>query len=160
MIIDIKWSWQLKRQISGVCVVLDINAATTNLALILSKGVNKLIIANEKNVFSLKKKYKDAFVIGESNTLPEELFNCSNLPSDIVKQKLAQRGVLYMSNNGSKVIEKNFRLGCKKIVNSFYCPYMKNIQKNLEIEFSLNRYSLIPVCQYNFNQEIIVSKRN
>lgn len=226
MIIDIKWPWELSGRIRGPCVVLDINAATTNLAIILSKGVKKLLIANDTNIFSLKKKYKDAFIIGESRTLPNTLFNSSNLPGEIIKKKLKNKTVLYMSNNGSKVIEKLFKLGAKTVitagfvnlqsaviflkeikmeslilipagesvfpdrkshedlycakairsllkkgmlninylnkakrfVSSHYYPYMKDIEGNLQIEFALNRYPIVPVCKHNYNHEIIVTK--
>lgn len=119
--LKIIWPQELLPNVSdSLCVVIDVNAATTNLAILLTKKVKKIIIANELNLLSLKKKYPDVFIIGESKTLPKELFDASNLPLDCIKLNLYKKIVLYMSNNGSKVIETLFQRRAKKIITASF----------------------------------------
>lgn len=226
MKIKIYWSWELPSKVNDIAIIIDVNAATTNIPLMLYHKVKKLIIVNEKNVLLVKKKIPKALIIGESHSLPKSIFSSSNLPSEIINLKLKDKTVLYMSNNGSRVIEKAFKLGAQTIITAafvnfqsvidwlsknqdqtltlipageivfpdrkshedYYCaqaiknklenkgnilkfikqarkfvsqkyyPYLQDIQKNLKIEFNLDKYPVIPLCSYHNENEIIVSK--
>ncbi len=69
MQITIYWPWELISKINGNAVIFDINAATTNICMILSRGVKRLFIVNEQKVADLKEKNIDSFVTGESKIL-------------------------------------------------------------------------------------------
>jgi hypothetical protein len=62
MKIQIYWPWELPQVINGSAVIIDINAATTNISLILTRKVKELFIVNENNVARLKKKYSGSLV--------------------------------------------------------------------------------------------------
>lgn len=226
MKINIRWPWELSPELPGIAVVIDVNAATTNLPLLLYHQVKKLLIVNEESVLRLKKKIHDALIIGESRTLPENTFDSNNFPFEIQKLNLRDKTILYMSNNGSRVIEKVFKFGAQTILTAgfvnfqsvinwlsenqsqpltlipageiifpdrksyedYYCaqaiknmlekrgkvfelmnrarkfvsrkydPYIKDIEKNLQIEFNLNKFPLIPLCNFYKDNEIIVDK--
>lgn len=119
--ITIKWSWKLERDLSkSTAVVIDVNAATTNLAIMLSKKVGKLIIVNESNLLTLKKRNPQALVIGESSLLPQKIFQASNLPPSYLKLDLQDKTILYLSNNGSRVIESLSAQKAKNIITASF----------------------------------------
>lgn len=120
MQITIYWPWELLSKINGNAVIFDINAATTNICMILSRGVKRLFIVNEQNVADLKEKNIDSFVTGESKILKKNFFDANNCTDQIAKLPLKGKTVLYMSNNGSKTIE----LAIKKDANNvLICSY-------------------------------------
>ncbi|MDO8498255.1 MAG: 2-phosphosulfolactate phosphatase [bacterium] len=120
MEIDLRWSWELPECVGTTCVVIDVNAATTNLPLLLSKDIRGLTVVNEGNVLSLKKGCNNPLVIGESKILPEKVFDASNLPPDFLRLDFTGREVLYMSNNGSRVIEKLLSLEAGRIITASF----------------------------------------
>lgn len=110
------WPWEITDNLEGTVVVADVWGGTTNIATLLKNKPKKLLLVNRKNVESAKDEYPNAFVIGESTDLPKKFFNISNYPSDVANAKIKDNIVLYMSNNGTKVIELAFSKGGKKIV--------------------------------------------
>lgn len=148
----INWPWELPRNISSsLCVVIDVNAAATNLAIILAKKVKKLVIVNESNLLTFKEKDKGVFVIGESKTLPRELFDASNLPPDYIKLNLHSKVVLYMSNNGSRLIEDLFQRNAKKIITASFVNIGKVVNYLKKINDSI---LLIPAGEAYFPDKI------
>ena len=175
-----------------------------------------MFIVNEDNLIKIKNNYPDSLVVGESDKLPKESFAAQNLPYNIKKLKLKNKTVLYMSNNGSRVIEKAIKinphfvitasfnnllavsswilnhnflsvnlissgersfLDCKadedfycaqalgkllkndKSKNSYYLKKSKNfvrfayappgfLKENYSFIFTLNRFSLVPICYF------------
>lgn len=99
------WSWETPKILSDVCVVIDVYAATTNIPIILSQKPQNLLIVNEGNLLRARRKFSGCLVTGESNKLPPSVFDAKNLPYEIKKLNLVNKNVLYMSNNGSRVIE-------------------------------------------------------
>lgn len=105
MSIDILWPWELENLAGKTAIVIDLMAATSNIALLLGKGVKKLIVVNKENVLKAKEVYKNAIVVGEHYQLPAGFFDYSNFPSDVNKIPTTE-AILYMTTNGSYVIEK------------------------------------------------------
>lgn len=120
MEVEICWSWEVPNSIDKTCVVIDVNAATTNIPIFLSKGVKSLTIINEASLLALKEIYQNSLVIGESKILPKKAFHASNLPPDFLHLDFQDKEVLFMSNNGSRVIEKFFGLGVEKIITASF----------------------------------------
>ncbi len=112
----VSWSWELPEKIDGTAIVCDAWAATTNISTFLSQGVANLFIVNVDNIEKAAKKYPQALKVGESQKLPEKFFDISNFPHDIAKIDLEGKTILYMSNNGSRVIELAFRKGAKQVI--------------------------------------------
>lgn len=102
------WFWEIPKKTTGIAIVIDAWAATTNIPILLSQKPKRLIITNEEKLFLSQKIFPDALTIGESITLPKETFSASNFPADIVKANFRGKTVLYMSSNGTKLIEAIF----------------------------------------------------
>jgi phosphosulfolactate phosphohydrolase-like enzyme len=95
--------------------VCDVWAATTNINILLSKGARHLLLVNADNVERAKKKYTNAVVIGQSLSLPITFFNSSNYPYDVARVKVRDKIILYMTNNGTKIIELAFVKRASKV---------------------------------------------
>lgn len=102
------WFWEMPDDVSDTVVVIDAYAATTNLVLILSQNPKNLILVNSTNYQKVKSAYPDSIVVGESLTLPSNFFDVTNLPVDIAKSSLQGKTIIYMSINGTKVIDNIF----------------------------------------------------
>lgn len=116
MKIQIYWPWELPEVINGIAVIIDVNAATTNISMLLARKAKELFIVNENNVARLKEKHPGCLVIGESNTLPNGFFDANNCTNIIAKLPIESKTVLYMSNNGSRTIELTFMKNAKQVV--------------------------------------------
>lgn len=116
MKIKMSWSWELPEMINGIAIIIDINAATTNISMILARKAKELFIVNENNVARLKEKYSGCLVTGESESLPNDFFDANNCTNVIAKLPIENKTVLYMSNNGSRAIELAFSKNAQKIV--------------------------------------------
>ncbi len=141
MSIKIFWPWEFPNNLDGIVVIADVWGATTNIATFLGNGVKKLLVVNIKNIQKAKNKYRDALVVGESSELPKSFFNASNYPSDVAVTDVKNKVVLFMSNNGSKVIESTIKRKARKIVTVSFTN-IKAISDYLKI-FKGNIY-LIP----------------
>ncbi len=71
MLINTFWSWEIPDKLEGVVVIADVYAATTNIVSFLARGVSRLLIVDRENVVSIRKRLKEAVVIGESPDLPD-----------------------------------------------------------------------------------------
>jgi phosphosulfolactate phosphohydrolase-like enzyme len=111
MNIKIYWSWELPKKLSGAVAVVDVYAASTNMASFLSRGVSRLLLVNDDTIQILKKQYPEALAIGESFKLPKSYFVSSNWPNMIAEVKVIGKTVLYMSNNGTRVIQEAMSKG-------------------------------------------------
>lgn len=113
MIVEKCWFADLKpteietvRKNQETVVVVDLWAATTNIVLMLAKRPARLILINDKRYQEAKRVFPKAILIGQSYTIPEEDFAVStNLPFDIDQVNIRDKIVLYMSFNGSRVLE-------------------------------------------------------
>lgn len=117
--VSISWPWEISElnHQYKIGLVADVYAATTNIPLILLKRARDIIVVNEKIIRKALADFPDAVCIGES-TDPgiKPLFVSTNHPSDINCLNLEGKTVLYMTNNGTRVIEKLIYLGMEKIV--------------------------------------------
>lgn len=115
------WPWELPDKIEGIAVVIDLWAATTNIAQMLTRGAQKILIVNEKNILSVIKDLPEALTVGES-TNPEfdRIFYCSNAIDRIAKLDLNGKTVIYMTNNGTRVIEQALGSGAKCVITAAY----------------------------------------
>lgn len=106
--IQILWPWELPDKLSGTtAIVVDIFAASSNIANLLSKNTREIILANNKNVLTYKKKYQDSLTVGESmDANLKNIFDCDNSADNIDKLSVSGRSIIYMSNNGSRIIEE------------------------------------------------------
>lgn len=128
----------LSSDLSGkTTVVVDVCAATTNIAAFIHSGVSELLLVNKNNILQMHEIYKDAFVVGESKD-PEifRILDGLNSPSFLIRnnifQKTKGKRVLYMTNNGTRVImsltdKKPERIITASFVNfSSVVSYLKN----------------------------------
>jgi len=115
MVIDIMWPWELKDLTGRAAIIIDLWAATSNIALLLGKGVKNLIVVNKENAIRAKEIFKNAIVVGEHYQLPANFFDYSNYPSDVDKIKTAE-SILYMTTNGSYVIEQAISKNAKCVL--------------------------------------------
>lgn len=109
---DIKtiWFYNLKSKLDGDLVVVDAWAASLNINIILSKKPRHLIVVNEANLEMAVKVYPEAVLVGESRIWPASRFYTSNQPGDIDKVATSGKDILWMSANGSRVIEGGIKL--------------------------------------------------
>ena len=117
--IDLGWHYEVEQRPRGVVVIIDANAATTNIPLILSKKPRRLIVVNEKKLAQAKLVYPGALLVGESDILDLAHFVASNNPPVIDKTDLANRDVLWMSVNGSRLIEAYAQPGAEVVTCAF-----------------------------------------
>ena len=119
----IAWSDELPRSLSGdTVVVVDTLAATTNIVDFLAAGAS-LALTNQNSIVALSQRMPDALVVGETRDpalAARRLFQCSNSPREISESgllgRLKGRDLLYMSNNGTRVIEECFSRGPGQIL--------------------------------------------
>ena len=122
MNVSLKWVWELDTSVEpAIYVIADVYAATTNLVTLLSKEVAKIVIVNERNVQEAKKIYPDSLAIGESTILPDTFFVSSNYPYALDKVDVKGKTVLYMSANGSRVIEQIFNRTPLEVLTVSFC---------------------------------------
>lgn len=114
--IDIYWPWEMPNSLDGIVVVADICAATTNIVSFLERGVERLFLVNEQSVACLKNDYPEALIIGESQALPEGFFDTSNMPYKSAATDVSGKVVLYMTDNGTRIIEEAFRRGAEQVI--------------------------------------------
>jgi phosphosulfolactate phosphohydrolase-like enzyme len=110
MNMSVKWVWELEDGVpeGAVFVIADVYAATTNIVTLLGRNIEKLLIVNDQNVKQAKAEMPEALVIGESMSLPPNFFNSSNYPFALEDLDVRQKTILYMSVNGSGVVETAF----------------------------------------------------
>lgn len=113
--IQILWPWELPEKFSGTAVVVDVYAASTNIASFIFRGAKKIFLVNEKTADEIKSQRPDGLVIGESRSLPEDFFDFSNQPAEIESLDISGKTIIYVSFNGTRVIEKVFRLGADQV---------------------------------------------
>lgn len=102
------WFHNLKkspREFSGTVIVVDAQAATANMAILLSKKPNRIIVVNEQNLDRARQAYPGAILIGESNSLPQSTFVWDNHQQSMYEGDAAGRDILWMSVNGSRLME-------------------------------------------------------
>jgi len=110
------WPWELPPKLAGTAVVADVWAATTNIAHFISRGTARLLVVNSTSVREVKKRFPGALTIGESLDLPKDFFDVSHIPPASINADVAGRIVIYMSNNGTRVIGDVFTKGATDIV--------------------------------------------
>ena len=109
------WPWELPPKLAGTAVVADVWAATTNIAHFISRGTARLLVVNSTSVREVKKRFPGALTIGESLDLPKDFFDVSHIPPASINADVAGRIVIYMSNNGTRVIEDVFAKGANVV---------------------------------------------
>ena len=100
------WFHDLKSKLDGDAIAVDVWGATLNINILLSKKPRHLIVVNEINLKKARITYADAFLVGESRIWPASSFYTSNQPGDIDRVPTRGKDILWMSANGSRVIEK------------------------------------------------------
>jgi phosphosulfolactate phosphohydrolase-like enzyme len=115
--IDVCWSWEMPESLTGSTVVVsDVLAATSNIAFFLHSGAGSLTVADEQTVMEARNQASEPLIIGESRMLPEGFFRVSNRPSDIFRTNVTGRDIVYMSNNGTRVIAGALALGAERVM--------------------------------------------
>ncbi|OGD92846.1 hypothetical protein A2697_05205 [Candidatus Curtissbacteria bacterium RIFCSPHIGHO2_01_FULL_41_44] len=113
MIVKKRWFLDFKpeeieiiRQNRETVVVVDLWAATTNIVLMLAKKPQRLILVSDDKFPEAEKVYPQSVLIGQSKVIPEEKFaSSSNKSSDVDKVDIAGKVVLYVTFNGTRVLE-------------------------------------------------------
>lgn len=116
MKIEIRWPWEVTSLINQVVVVVDLYAATTNISSLIGRGVKQLLVVNKDSVQKVKLDHSDALIIGESLDLPKDFFDVSNFPHKVEQTKVTGRRVIFMSTNGTRIIELAFQKKAKKVI--------------------------------------------
>lgn len=118
MAIHILWPWEFPKRLTGTVIVVDVYAATTNIASFLGRGAGKLFIVNEKSVALAKQRFEreKPLVIGENLELPSDFFDFPNQPYRHVGLDVSGRLILYMTNNGTRAIELAFTKGASQVI--------------------------------------------
>ncbi len=99
------WFDELPDSLDGDSVVIDAYAGSTNIPLILARNPKRLIAVNEENLTQASQTYPSSILIGESDR-PNLAFVAANHPDSISGLSLKDRDVLWMSINGSRVLER------------------------------------------------------
>ena len=108
MTIEKVWFHDLEkspRELSGTIMVIDAQAATANMAILLSKNPSRIIVVNEKNLGLARTVHPSGILIGESNTLPTNAFAWDNHQDSMYKSNVKGKTLLYMSINGTKLVD-------------------------------------------------------
>lgn len=115
---EIYWPWQMGEKVEKVVVVADVYAATSNLVAMLSRNVKRIVLANRNNVFQLKERYPKAWLVGDDETAGGMgvKLDVVNYPSQVVQAKLEGREIIYMTNNGTRMVEQAFERGAEQVV--------------------------------------------
>lgn len=127
---EILWPWELQDLTDKTVVVIDVWAATSNIALMLGKGAEQITVVNKENVIQAKEANKDAVVVGEHFQFPPDFFDYSNYPVDVNKIPPASK-ILYMTTNGAYVIEQALSKNAKTVTTGSIlnfdaiCQYLK-----------------------------------
>jgi len=117
------WSFEAKEEdVRGsIVVVVDVWAATSNIALMLAHGAKELILVDEQTIRSTIQRIPKALVVGESlDSSITELFSCSNSPCDIDKLDVDGKSIIYMTNNGTRVISHALAQGATSVLTASY----------------------------------------
>lgn len=114
--LPILWPWELPERLSGVVVVIDVYAATSNIAFFLARQVAQLLLVNNESVHRVKHQHKGALVIGEDFSLPDDFFDTGNQPHKTEGIDISGKEIIYMSNNGTRIIDLAFRKGARNVI--------------------------------------------
>lgn len=136
--IDLFWEWEVKENRDyDVAVVADILAATTNIAILLSKKPQELILVSKETIEKTLMKKSNAMIIGEDPSgTHQSLFSSSNHASDIEATQVKDKSVIFMTNNGTRVIDKMLNLGFKEVIPGAYVNIQEVINYLLSRKFS------------------------
>lgn len=129
----------------NIVVVADVFAATTNLSYLLSQKIEDLILVNSAIFKKIKKIFPDALIIGESPD-PAIKFAASNNPFYIRKINITGRKVLYMTNNGTRVIQLALDRGAAKVYTAGFVN-LNAVATFLKLK-SLSDIILVPAGEY------------
>lgn len=92
---------------SGTAILVDVYRSTSTIPVILSSGAKYILPTKTiSEARELKKKYKDAVLIGERYGFRIPGFDYSNSPSDVRKVDLTGKIVIFTSTNGTLVLRK------------------------------------------------------
>lgn len=143
------WFWETPEKVNQPIVVIDAFAATTNLVIMLSKKPKRIILTNEDNYQQALKIYPKSVLIGESRILPASVFETGNPPSDIYKLDLKGKSIIYMSENGTRVLEK-----FKKHKNIIAAAFV-NIKKVVDYLKRFPKATIIMAGDQAFNKKVL-----
>ncbi len=105
MKIEIKKFPEGAKEARGLAVVIDVIRANTMITSLISRGVNKIIVAGElDDAYKLKKENPDFVAIGERKCLKPEGFDYGNSPAEIESIDFKDKTVIMTTSNGTKGI--------------------------------------------------------
>jgi phosphosulfolactate phosphohydrolase-like enzyme len=110
------WPWEMPSKVGGTVFVADVWAATTNIAHFLTHKAARLLIVNSASIRRVKKQFPEALTIGESLDLPKNFFDVSHIPPASTNADVTGRTVIYMSNNGTRIMEDVFAKGAQDVI--------------------------------------------
>ena len=93
-------------------IVIDTFRATTTLSFLASFGSKNIYVVNDKNdAIAVKKQFcKDCLLIGEERGIKIKGFDFGNSPSELVKEDVRNKDVIFTSSNGAKTLVKLKRM--------------------------------------------------
>lgn len=105
MKIEIKRSLEGAKSAKGLAVVIDVIRASTTICTLISKKVDKIIIARSSDdALRLKRDNPGYLVIGEKDGIRPEGFDYNNSPRDIDHLDLEGKKIIFSTTNGTKMI--------------------------------------------------------
>lgn len=112
------WFHQLPvyQKIDTTVIMVDANAASSNIPVLLSKKPNKLFVLNEQNLSKARQIYPESILVGESLSLDPREFSASNHISRIHLVEAKGKEILWMSINGSRVLERACQNSCNQVL--------------------------------------------
>src|SRR3972149_8624331 len=102
MTADFYWSWELPSKLEGAVAVVDVYAASTNIAAFLHRGVSRLFLVNDETVAAVTSENPQGVAIGESLTLPKDTFVSNNWPGNVEQIAVIGTTGIYRSKNGDR----------------------------------------------------------
>ena len=118
--IVISFPWDLPQRVSGPAVMFDVNAASHNIAYLLTVA-KELFVVHKENVYQALKSNPDAVLIGESDDQNlQKRFFVSNHASAIHRADLKGKKVILITNNGTHTLNELWVKGAIPIIAGHY----------------------------------------
>lgn len=162
------WSTELPNGTSGTSIVIDVLAATTNMMDFFERGAN-VFLTNRSQIIQhydeLCSEGREVFLVGEADAETLKQLNsrglkfaASNSPIHIRAQgflnHLDGTTLLYLSNNGTRVIHRAFSCGSERVITANFLNIYNVAELTLQRCFG-EQISIVPSGEIQFAGEYL-----
>jgi phosphosulfolactate phosphohydrolase-like enzyme len=142
--IKISFPWDLPEKLSGPAVMFDVNAASHNIAYLITK-VKELYVVTHKNVHFALKEIPDAVLIGESDdpTL-QNIFVSTNSASNVIHAEVKDKKVILITFNGTQTLNELWDKGARPVITGHFVNLHTVTNWLFNQQFPNNALTLIP----------------